>query len=481
MSTIQPAGRPTWSVFFLFLACFLPGAGARADVVELTDGRRFEGKIISEDGGRVRIDAKIGGVRATLGFDRAEVKNVEKKELPPGFYEPPPAAARVSDAARFRPDQPIYLEIPIMGVFGRDVVADGVRSVLIYAKTHRIPHLVFFIDSAGGDIDEAREIYQLLLENRGRFKYDSIVRKCQGDALAVVVWSDTLRLVPGAVLGGGLENVAPPAKKGKAAAADDDGEEGILWSRIAYKVVRDTERTGRQAEIVQALLDPGQRFAAWRDPDGTVRTGVEAPAGAQVIVASGNGLPLQVTYDQAMAMGMPEFKGNAAELGAALKLDGWAAESDYGLKAMREASAEKQRLADQAQASFEAKAKKNISRREETDRFIGDSIKEAQKWDPTKGSYETYSQHWNWGWGWSGSSAVEWTEESQKKWRTRTDATLFYIQQAAKGLRSMKKLETEAAKLKLDLMFKPGEIDSMLRDLEVRYAALQANRSKTGE
>jgi hypothetical protein len=475
MSTIRVPGVP-----FLFAFLFL-GREALPDVVELNDGRRFEGKILSEDGGRVRIDARIGGVRATLGFDNSEVKNAEKKALPPGFFDPPAAAARVSDPTRFRPDQAVYLEVPIIGIFGKDVVADGVRSVLIYAKTHRIPHLVFFIDSAGGDIDEAAEIYRHLLEYKKYFKYHALIRRCQGDALAVAVWSDTLRLIPGAVIGGGLDSVAPPDRKGKAAETDDGGDAGILWAQIAYKVVRETGRSGRQAEIVQALLDPTQSFAAWRDQEGLVHTGVEVPAGVQPIVVSGGGRSLEVNYDQAVAMGMPAFKGNAAELGDALKFDGWTPESDYGLKVMREAATERRRLADQAQASYEAKAKKNIARREETDRFIGDSIKEAQKWDPTKGSYETYSQHWNWGWGWSGGSAVEWTEESQKKWRTRSDATLFYLQQAAKGLRSMKKLEAEAAKLKLDLMFKPGELDGMLRDLEVRFAALQANRTKTGE
>jgi hypothetical protein len=437
--------------------------------------------LLSEDGGRVRIDARVGGIRASLGFDSAEVKKVEKKDLPPGFFDPPPAAARVSDATRFRPGQPLYLEVPIIGVFGKDVVADGIRSVLIYAKAHGIPHLVFSIDSAGGDIDEAIEIYRRLQENKKHFKYHSIVRRCQGDALAVAVWSDTLRLVPGGVLGGGIEDVSAPGKKGKPADAEDAEEMEILWARIAHKVVTETERTGRQAEIVRALLDPGVRFAAWRDKEGAVRTGLEPPAGAQVIVACAQGKSLEISYEQAVACGMPEFKGEAQDLGAALRLEGWTAESDYGLKVMREAALGKQRRTDQAQASYEAKASKNISRREETDRFIGDAIKEAQKWDPTKGSYETYSQHWNSGWGWSGGSAVEWTEESQKKWRTRADATLFYLQQAAKGLRSMKKLEAEAVKLKLDPMFKPGELDGMLRDLEVRFAALKANRTKTGE
>src|SRR4029453_640636 len=95
------------------------------------------------------------------------------------------------------------------------------------------------------------------------------------------------------------------------------------------------------------------------------------------------------------------------------------------------------------------KVKKNISRREETERYIDDSLKQAASWDPAKGNYETYSTQWNWGWGWQGTESTVWTRESQKKWGTRSDATLYYLKNAAKGLVPMKKLDAEGVKVDL--------------------------------
>jgi hypothetical protein len=108
-------------------------------------------------------------------------------------------------------------------------------------------------------------------------------------------------------------------------------------------------------------------------------------------------------------------------------------------------------------------------------------MKQAAQWDPTKGDYETYAAYWGWAWGSAYSTETTvWTRESQQKWRTRTDATMYYLKNAAKGLVAMKKLDAEAEKLDLEPTFPKGEIDAMLRDLQVKLTALERHKDKTG-
>ncbi len=125
---------------------------------------------------------------------------------------------------------------------------------------------------------------------------------------------------------------------------------------------------------------------------------------------------------------------------------------------------------------------KNLSRRESSERYIEHNMKEAAGWDPTKASYETYSHRWHWGWGWTQTrESKQLTDESQKKWRTRTDACMYYLSRVAKGLNTVKRLDAEAVKLGLEPTYKPGEIDLLLKDIKVRFASLRAHRNKKTE
>ena len=450
-----------------------------ADVIRLTDGRRFEGKILSQDDRKVRIDTMIGRVRATLNFDASEIASIEDTKLPTGFYEPTKPAPRISDPRKFRENQTLYLEVPVIGAFGKQVFADGLARTLSYARRHKIQHVVFFVESSGGNLDEAREMYDLLKNYKKSLTYHAIVRNCLGDALAVPFWCDTLHLLPGARIGGTGRKLSDISDK------YDDEEEEIVRAQMAYEVVSDTGKTGRVAEIIRAMILPSETLAAWRGKDGTIFTSVTLPddvSKTHAIFKVDEGEPLAITYEQALELGMPAFEGGAGDLGKLLGLRGWTAESDYGRKAMAKMAAEKQRRAKAKQASYEARVKKNIGRRESTERYIEHNMKQAAAWDPTKASYKTYSRHWNWGWGWSGESqSSELTKESRRKWRNRTDASMYYMNRAAKGLNTMKRLDRKAAKLGLELTFKTGEIDMMLKDIRIRFGYLNVHRNKKNE
>lgn len=467
------SARGSWIGFAVMAAVLSAPVPGAADVVTLKDGRKYEGKIISEDGERVRIDTLIGRARTGLGFPVADVESIEKAPLPAGFFEPPPAAERVSDPTAFKPGQPLYLEVPVIGDIGKDVHADAVSDVLRYAKRHRIDHIVFNIDSADGDPDEAVALYDVLKAQKGKLRMHVIARRCIGPALVIPVWASSLNILPGATLG-----ILPPETR----ATDEEME--MSRAQLAYKVVSESERKGLGAEILRTMVDPDNTLCVWKDAEGTLAFDAVCPDGVpeeSVIVQVGAGETLELTAELAKALGLKEFKGGPQDLGEHLGIEGWAAESDYGVKTVAKVAAEKQKAAKAKQASLDGKISKNLTRRQTTEDYISHCLKEAASWDPTKGSYQTYSSHYNWGWGWSSPSAEnQYTIESQKKWKSRTDACMYYIQCAAKGLAQMKTLEADASKLGLEAIYKPGEIDTMIKDLNVKYKLLGANRGKTG-
>ena len=96
-------------------------------------------------------------IRAELTFSRDEIDSMERKPVPPGFFEPPPPPPRATEPEPTKPDEALYLEVPIDGVFGEQVFAAGIEKALRYARRYRIEHVVFRINSAGGDLHEAAD------------------------------------------------------------------------------------------------------------------------------------------------------------------------------------------------------------------------------------------------------------------------------------------------------------------------------------
>ena len=50
-----------------------------SDIIELNDGKRFEGVIVSEEPERVRIEIRAGRSKATVGFRQDQIKLIERK------------------------------------------------------------------------------------------------------------------------------------------------------------------------------------------------------------------------------------------------------------------------------------------------------------------------------------------------------------------------------------------------------------------
>jgi len=451
----------------LGVAAVLMSPGVRADVVEMTDGRRLEGEILGEDVEAVTIDTKLTPtIRTTLRLDRSEVESIERKPLPQGFFDPPPPAPRVSDPKAQSAQDTLYLEVPIEGVFGKDVFADGVNAALRYARRYRIRHVVFVVDSPGGDLDESRATYELLRRNQRPLTFHAIVRECLDGALGVAVWCDSIHVLPGARLGGG--------SSGSGRADEDE----LLRAQIANEIVRQAGLVGAVGEIVGAMIDPDRTVAGWRDEAGEIVVGAavppEVPATRQVFHV-GPGELLVLDHAQALELGIEPLEGGAAELGGAVGLGGWKAESDYGRRVMAETAGRKRREAEEASARYAAAVEDNVRRREALEQYLQESLQRAAEWNPSDASYDYYIRRWGWGWR---SGKLRLTQDSRQRWRQRTDLAMGYLLKAAEAVTALERLDREARKLGLKPSFEGTELGWVKSDIQAKYDYFAANRDR---
>jgi hypothetical protein len=463
MSSILRAVKAVILAVAAVLMC--PGVGA--DVVQMTDGRRFEGEILSEDAASVTIDTKVTvTIRTTLRLDRSEIGSIERKPLPEGFFDPPPPPPQASDPMAHSPQDTLYLEVPIEGVFGKDIYADGVNAALRYAGRYRIHHVVFVVNSPGGDLDESRATYDLLRRNQRQFTFHAIVRECIDGALGVAVWCDSIHILPGARLGGGSSG------------SGRGDEDRLLRSQVAREIIRQARLEGPVADIVGAMIDPDRTLAAWRDEAGEIVVGAAAPPAvpaARQVFRVGPGELLVLDHEQAVGLGLEPLVGGAAELGGVVGLSGWKAESDYGRRVMAETAGRKRREAEEASAKYAAAVEDNIRRREALEQYLEESLKRAAEWNPSDASYDYYVRRWGWGWS---RSKLRLTHDSRQRWRERTDLAMNYLLEAAKTVTALERLDREARELGLKPSFEGTELGWVKSDIQTKYDYFAANRDR---
>ncbi len=470
----SPAIRATTGLCVLLLLCMtLSESVALGDIVTLYDGRTYEGTILESTDSLVRIDAMVAGVRVKIGLPRRDIETIDKMAVPADFYAPKPQPVkRVSDPKSFKAGSKLYLEVPIVGRFGVQVVPDGVKKCLSYAAVNKIEHIVFFIDSQGGEQVAAKEIYDLLARYDKRITYHAVVRDSVGVAMAVTVWCDNVFLLPGANLGG-TELVYNKNRY--------DGDPAVFLSQVAFEVGAVAEQRGWPAGAVPAMIDPSARFAAWVDETGQIVTGVRVPGSVSkknVVVADRRQSVLTLTRNQAAALGVArKFSDKTAALGYELGIEGWRKESDYGSTTLLAAARTQHKRMERVASKNASKIKKLLKRREVTRRYIERCLALAHKWDS---EYKPDSRYRNnrarWDSYWGGAPLA--TTTTRTRWRALTDTTLDYLYRARAGVLEMLKLDDQAERLGIDPEYKPGELDGLLDDLVVKIEFLRVQRSR---
>ncbi|MEO0963805.1 MAG: hypothetical protein AAFY08_01695 [Planctomycetota bacterium] len=448
----------------------VPAVGVAADVVEMKDGRVFEGRIVKEDDTSVRIDAMIAGIRAEMALAKGDIASVTKEAVLDDFFEPvvAPATATGNENASS------YLLVPIKGELGTDVVSSGVARALSLAAGRGIGHVVFEIDSAGGSPEAAAEIHRTLARYDSQIAYHAVMNRALAEALVFPVFADTVHLRDGGRVG--AEGVF----------IDSTGEgEALAVGEVAAILGETAAAHGRSDLIVRAMVDPDEVVVAWQDASGQLQVASVLPEDVDeeaVLFDVDDETLLVLSAEELDAWGVARpFTGSIGSLGEVIGVEGWTSVGDQGAVSMRQ---ERQAVAQRAaskERGHEDRIKALIQRRELVQRSIQRNLARAEKWQPSQEDIRTYQSRGRTGSGYfRRSSDVKdtnvITRTSRSVWRQKTDLSISALREARKGVMEMQRLDREAAELGLDRLYAPDELSAMKNDIEVRAQVLMDYR-----
>ncbi|MFT3684007.1 MAG: hypothetical protein QM783_03600 [Phycisphaerales bacterium] len=223
-----------------------------------------------------------------------------------------------------------YIEIPLKGGFGAEITAAGVYKALNEAKTRKIKHAVFVLDSGGGVVADAMAIEKVMDQFEGDIQYHCVIVKAISASMSVVSGCRDVYMAPGAATGAAVSfstnvdtgNAEVDAKMNAAwgsqlaARADKHNQPGVLYRAMVEKAAevwwgKNTDGRMVLASSNAGLTDPEQVDSADR--------------------------VLALTMDQAVKYGfaLPITSSDGSALGAALGVRPWVSAGDTGQRMMK--------------------------------------------------------------------------------------------------------------------------------------------------
>lgn len=453
---------------------------AWADKIIMKDKRVFEGKILSEADDLVEIDTIVTGIRVTMKLHPKNIREVVKEELPPDFFGKPkdskpapgsnpapgnstpaagnasgsgtPAASSTNTSTTPKPadtaDKPKkalvveppppappvpampdpkdvgetpYLEVPLVGTFGVNIVPEGIKESLEFAdKQPKIKHIVFVIDSPGGQLPAADEILKLLKKYSTRFEYHIIIKRAISASVFVVFACDTIHMVDGATFGG-----AVAYRMGTFGHAEVDQK---MNSIICATVRAEAEHKKHPADLVDAMMIQAATCAAWKDKEGKAHVATALPKGTppeSIIFKDDEERVLTLTQKQAIEIELAvAHKGGAETLDKSLGLTGWKKFNDHGQWAM-ETKAAPVKAKEKAAEAY-------IKRINELGPYIDQNFDEAMRFDPDNHKHDFASYN-----------TGKFTEDSKRKWIQDTDAAMAALGRVRKALDELQDLQDQ--------------------------------------
>ncbi len=460
--------RVSRGVYGVLLAVVtLCGPQVRADVVETLDGRRFEGIVLPSPYETVAVDTVVAGKRSTILLPRMDVVSIERKPLPPGFFKAAEIPRKLSEEEKAGR----YLEVPIRGILGKDIVAEGLARVLRNAVNRDIRNLVLVFRCEGGDAETAWDLARLLSYYDGRLGLHAIVYKAVGPIAVVALSCDNLFFAPGAKIGGG----------GVPAVEDKSRRVPGPYSEEFQALIENAAAKGRNELLLRALLDPAAVVAAWRTESGEVKIAEELPPGIpkkNVLAVDAGREALVLGADQATGLGLGRScSGTAEELGALLGIETWRAAGNYGKLAMRRAAIERHKAEVRAAERRKALERELTEARLLAKTLIDRYMELAKAFDPERHLRRSQEQHfsrWEWVWGGDGLAPTV----TRIRWRALTDQALWALYRAKQAILTMQSLEAEARALGLKPVCKAEELQKLLTRtlVRIRYLLWFRNR-----
>lgn len=370
-----------------------------------------------------------------------------------------------------------YLEIPLEGRFGAEITSRGLDESLKLAEGLGAKHIVFTLNSQGGDQLVAKDLYQLLSKYDKTFQFHAVVREATGVAVAPLVWCETILIRPGGKIGGVNLVIDETRYPGI--------DTSVVLMNLALNIGEEAKRHGRSAELVQAMIDPGQAVNGWKDSAGRVQISHWTPEGVHsndFILQHAPGSVLTLTDRQAVELRFARaYEGTVAGLGRELGFQGWASKGDVARALMAHATVAEQAKttaskSDRQQFLIDQNRRRRVATKASLERFLN----LAHEWHPKLETYSTYrdTAHW-WGTYWDGwSDSGRLSPEGRQKWQDRTDITVAALSKARGGAIEMKYLEKEAKELGQETLYPEGKLEDLRVDLELKIAMLIREREK---
>lgn len=451
-----------WMILATVTALLAAGFAA-ADVVRMKDGREFVGVILEEKSRTITIDTKISNIRTTMTLHRREIRELEKGPLPEGFFDerpsPPaatrperpvaPARERPAPAARPSREEARYLEIPIEGEFGKDIIPIGVANALEQAKRRGVEHVVFRINSNGGAVWAAEDIATIMAEHEDAFTYHAVMDKAISASIWVALSCHTMHMTPGATMGA-------------AVAYTRDTSTGELEvdakfnSALAASLAARAERKGHSPELVRAMVIGAAEAYAWKDESGEWRIGAERPKQFQpdsLRTLDTGDTVLTLTAQEADELGFARLleSGETDDLREALGVERWRGLGRVGANEM-------ERARNKAKPIFERFDVLLIEWR--------DAVARANAANP--GAHNDYRVDY-------GGNL---TDGSRRAWQQRTDAAIREWNRARAILVELEKLERQRAELNISRWVESVDLKTSFDLVTENVRRLEANRDR---
>ena len=325
-------------------------------------------------------------------------------ESPPASAKPPPTA---------------YLEIPIVGVIGEDVLAAGVADGIKFAKSKSINTIVLNIDSPGGSVEEAQAIVKILQSHPELHSIVNVKR-----ALSACVWlvasADEVLVEPTGTIGAAVVWVADPTGKPNAV-------EAKFLSAYAAEVAALAESKGKPGVLFRAMIEPSAEVWIGRSTDAPQQVVADSPRAELASLSwserDSADAVLTLTAQESVRLGM------ASDQTLAERLKGMRSAGRYGDAAMRKAASKllANREDDKAQAAQSAKVKEwavNIDKLAARARSKEPRNFDDYEWEIISSSHVVVrTVRWTWS-EWTSASAVDrstmrMTVAAQARWDAR--------------------------------------------------------------
>ncbi|MCA9292475.1 MAG: hypothetical protein KDA20_01535 [Phycisphaerales bacterium] len=447
---------------------------AQADRVIMTDGTVHQGLIVVETDAAIVLDTMVNGERTKITIDPYDVKNVERKPLPRGFFgadDPAPAQAPQSAPTNAkdtnkdstRPQRTpannrstnrpkgitdgTYAVIPIEGVFGEDISPVGVREALELAKRRSIRHIVFDIDSPGGYTWAADRIVEVLAEFDEDFDYHAHIRNAFSASIWVVFSCDTITMAPGSSVGAAVTF-----------AQTETGVEAVdaKFTSARISTLRNLAKAKGHADaLIAPMMDMPAQLYAWRDADGQPVVSNDPPSGNPIGLRhlDNESQVLTLTVDDAIDIGLAtQVQGGHRALGEQLAIDGWNHLPNLCERPMAQRGKELRKLVDTVDQGLPK---------------LRELIEKAVAEHPSNVQVTYYTE----------SGLL--TPGSQQKWRDQTDIALRAWNDVFEAFRGLDLLTSQFEKVGGIERFPRQELQEIGVRVDEEIRNLRANRMRT--